>query len=123
MSKRIQDMKSPLAKQMEKVTSVLRQPFDKLSLNQKFWIGFGLLCLITTLLVHNPLWRSAGNHGYRLGDVALETITSPADIYFVDEEKTEEVRASVRETIKPIFIYEPRRADEAVQTFLSAWEE
>ncbi len=116
-------MKSPLAKQMEKVTSVLRQPFDKLSLNQKFWIGFGLLCLITTLLVHNPLWRSAGNHGYRLGDVALETITSPADIYFVDEEKTEEVRASVRETIKPIFIYEPRRADEAVQTFLSAWEE
>ncbi len=55
--------------------------------------------------------------------MALETITSPADIYFVDEEKTEEVRASVRETIKPIFIYEPRRADEAVQTFLSAWEE
>ncbi len=116
-------MKSPLAKQMSKVTTVLRRPFDNLSLNQKFWIGFGLLCLVTTLLVHNPLWRSIGDHGYRVGDVARETITSPADIYFVDEEKTEQVRASVKEAIKPIFIYEPRRADEAVQTFRSAWEE
>jgi putative nucleotidyltransferase with HDIG domain len=97
-------------------------PVRKLTPQQRFWIGFSFLCLATTLLIHNPWWRTSRDQGYREGDIARETIVSPADIYFVDEEATEKERQTLRELRTPIFSFEPKRADEAVQNFRSAWE-
>lgn len=97
-------------------------PFWGLSENQRFWIGFTVLCILTALLIHNPLWRASGEYLYKEGDIARETIISPADIYFVDEEETERIREAARDSVAPIFSFEPRRADEAVQSFRSAWE-
>ena len=90
--------------------------------DQKFWLGFAFLCIVTTLLLHNPIWRSSGEAAYSEGDIARESIISPADIYFVDEEATEQIRSNAMETVTPIFSYEPKRADEAVQNFRSSWE-
>jgi cyclic-di-AMP phosphodiesterase PgpH len=122
MSKRIQDLKSPAAKWRTKVWDSVSGLFERLSENQRFWLGFALLCLITTLLINNPIWRASGEQTYKEGDIARESIISPADIYFVDEEATGRNRQTVREAIFPIFVFEPKRADEAVQSFRSAWE-
>lgn len=122
MSKRIQDLKSPLTKWREKIWDVLSGPFERLSENQRFWIGFAFICVLTTLLINNPIWRASGEQVYNEGDIARESIISPADIYFVDEEETERIRQTAKETVAPIFALEPKRADEAVQNFRSAWE-
>ena len=97
-------------------------PFEGLSITQKFWLGFAFLCLVTTLLLNNPIWRSSGGSDYKVGDVTQEKIISPADIHFVDEEQTNEIRQTAREAVPPIFSSESKRADEAVQSFRTAWE-
>jgi len=96
-------------------------PFENVPENQKFWLGFTLLCLITTFLIHNPFWRAAAEQ-YKEGDIASESIVSPADITVIDEEENKRIRESVRSGVTPIFTFEAKRADEAVQSFRSAWE-
>ncbi|HEV8593220.1 MAG TPA: HDIG domain-containing protein, partial [Pyrinomonadaceae bacterium] len=53
---------------------------------------------------------------------ARESIISPADIHFIDEEETERIRQTAMDAVDPIFSSEPKRADEAVQSFRTAWE-
>ena len=122
MSKRIQDLTPSPTRWRKAIWSRLARPFDALSEEQKFWIGFAFLCLATTLLLNNPLWRSSGEVGYKQGEIARESIYSPADIHFVDEEETNRIRETAMETVRPIFSAEPKRADEAVQSFRTAWE-
>ncbi|MBA2378460.1 MAG: HDIG domain-containing protein [Blastocatellia bacterium] len=122
MSKRIQDLKTPGHKFQQRLWEIFKAPGENLSADQRFWIGFGLLCFFTTLLIHNPLWRGASDIEYKEGDIARETIISPADIYFEDEAGTEAIRASAADVVRPTFSYEPQRAEEAVLGFRSAWE-
>lgn len=99
----------------------VRSPVDKLSSSQKFWIGFAFLCVVTTILINNPFWRSSVDQ-YKVDDIARESIISPADISITDEEETERIRQVARESIPPIFTYEPNLEESAVQSFRSAWE-
>lgn len=122
MSKRIRDLKSPGAAWSEKILRLLARPFALLSNEQKFWAGFATLCLVTTLLIHNPLWSSTSEQAYQEGDIAREDIISPADIYFADPQESERLKTEARDAIKPIFRYESNRAEQAVQGFLSSWE-
>lgn len=104
-----------------KVFSVVLAPFERVSDSQKFWIGFVLLSVITTLLINNPIWRSSGFE-YNEGDIARESVISPADITVEDKEETKRIRDGARQAVKPIFSFLPNRPDEASQSFLSAWE-
>ena len=81
-----------------------------------------MLCLLTTLLIHNPLWRVAGDQPYQEGDIARESIISPADVYFADPDESERLKLEAKNAIKPIFRYESNKAEQAVQGFLSSWE-
>ncbi|PYT01858.1 MAG: hypothetical protein DMF63_03210 [Acidobacteria bacterium] len=122
MSKRIQDLTPPPTRWRKAVWAFVSRPFDKLSDTRKFWIGFAFLCVVTTLLLNNPIWRASGETSYKEGDIARESIISPADIHFIDEEETERIRETAKEGVRPIFSSVPRRADEAVQSFRTAWE-
>lgn len=122
MSKRIQDLKSTTTKWRETVSAVVTKPFKSLSTDQKFWLGFAVLCLLTTLFINNPLWRSSGEQVYKEGDIVRESIISPSDVYFSDTDETERLKAEAKNSVKPIFRYESKKSDQAVQTFLSAWE-
>jgi cyclic-di-AMP phosphodiesterase PgpH len=122
MAKRIQDLKSPTTQFRERITEPLLRPFRRLSADQGFWLGFILLSLITTLLINNPLWHIPSAQRYHEGDMARETIVSPADIYFTDTEENERLQRQARESVKPIFRYESGKAEQAVQRFLSSWE-
>ncbi|MFN2391674.1 MAG: HD family phosphohydrolase [Pyrinomonadaceae bacterium] len=121
MSKQIQNLETTLTTLRKKVFNYATLPLERLSENQKFWIGFALLCLITTFLINNPFLRIA-NEQYKEGDIAHESIISPADITVIDETETETIKQTIRESIRPIFTFEAKRADEAVQSFRAAWE-
>ena len=123
MSKRIQEIQSPMVRLRARFADLARRPFARLSIRQRFWIGFAALSLVTTFLIQNPFWQRGSDSGFREGEIAREAIISPADIYFVDQEETEKNRQTIRQSIKPIFSFEPNRADEAVQSFRSAWED
>ncbi len=121
MSKRIQDLATPLTKFRKTAISYVSRPFEKMTGSQKFWIGFALLCILTTFLINNPFWRSTAEQ-YKEGDVSRQSIISPADITVTDTDATEKIKKDALDSIFPIFTYEPNRADEAVQSFRSAWE-
>lgn len=122
MSKRIKDLKSPVTEWRQWLFAVIARPFGRLSPDQQFWLGFVFLCLVTTLLINNPLWRSAGEQQYQEGDVARESVISPADIYFNDPTESDRLKADVKNAVPPIFRYEPNKDEQAVQGFLSSWE-
>ena len=103
------------------VVKQLRRPYDAVSDSQKFWIGFGLLSLITTLLINNPVWRGAPPE-YNVNDIARETVISPADIIEEDEEGTKALRDAAREGVNNIFVLQRQKPDEAVESFRSAWD-
>ena len=122
MSGRIQELQSPGQRWRRRIWGAVKGPLDRVTPARWFWIGFAFLVLVTTLLIQNPIWQTAGENVYREGDIAREAIIAPADIYFIDETATERERETVRASVRPIFLYDPRRPDEAVQNFRSAWD-
>jgi putative nucleotidyltransferase with HDIG domain len=88
---------------------------------QIFWIGFSVAVLLTTILIQNPLWKFQKAE-YKEGDILRESIISPSDITFVDEAETELRRQQAREKVRPIFVFEPNRAETATQNFKIALE-
>jgi putative nucleotidyltransferase with HDIG domain len=122
MAKRIRDLKPPSTRLWERVSGAAIGPFRSLTDDQRFWIGFVTLCIVTTLLINNPLWHASSRPQYKEGEVARETIVSPADIYFTDADETERLRKEARDGVKPIFRFESGKAEQAVQQFLSSWE-
>ena len=122
MSKPIQDISAPLERWRKSLKRSVWRLSEKFTQTQKFWTGFAVLCFLTTLIINNPLWNSSNELPYKPGDIARESIVSPADIYAADIEETERIKQSVKESVKPIFVFEANRAEEAVQSFRSAWE-
>ena len=122
MSKRIKDLKSPSARGRERIVAAVLTPFRRLSGTQRFALGFAFLCLLTTFIIDNPFWRATGEHSYKDGDIAQESIIAPADVTFNDTEETERLRIEARRSVKPIFRFESNKPDQAVQRFLSSWE-
>ncbi|MDQ3747790.1 MAG: HDIG domain-containing protein, partial [Acidobacteriota bacterium] len=121
MSKRLQDLATSSSEIRQTIGKYVSRPFESVSENQKFWIGFAFLCLLTTFLINNSFWRTSVEQ-YKEGDIARESVISPADISVLDAEETEKIKQSVRESIQPIFTFESKRGEEAVQSFRSAWE-
>jgi cyclic-di-AMP phosphodiesterase PgpH len=121
MNKKPEKFNTQIDKYRRKTLDYLKRPYDSLSPSQKFWLGFASLCLITTLLINNPFWRPAPVE-YKLGDIARESIISPADITQVDEEETRKTIEINRSAVLPIFRVQTNRTEQAVQTFLSDWE-
>lgn len=123
MSKRIEDLKSPMTRWRGRMKGAANTVLGRFSPRQLFWLGFAFLSLVTTLILFNSMWRTSGEQPYREGDIARETIIAPADIHFVDQAETERIRKTTEETVDPIFNSEPKRAEEAVQNFRTAWED
>ena len=122
MSKRLskKDL-SPVEKVSRKVFGVLAYPLERLSGDQKFWVGFAFLCLGTTFLISNPFSRVSGSK-YQEGDIARESIISPADIKVVNQAETDQLKKDALAGVKPIFTIQPSVSEPAVKDFRSAWK-
>lgn len=123
MSKQTKQTENPLKKWAADLGDRLKKPFERLSPDQLFWIGFAFISVVTALLISNPFTGQIRSESFKPGDIAIETVVSPADINMVDEESTERDIELAKESVKPIFVFEPNRAEEAVQGFRSAWED
>lgn len=121
MSKRLPELASPLTKFRKTFDKYTARVFENFTARQRFWTGFAALCLVTTLLINNPIWRTTGEP-YKEGDIARESVISPADITVKDDDQTEKDVQAVRESILPIFKKETNRAEQSVQSFRSVWE-
>ncbi len=119
--KNLKELASPVTRIKKLLTKSILGYRDKLTPRQWFWIWFGLLSLVTTALIYNPLWRSTGEH-YKVDDVARESIVSPADISVTLDDETQQLREAARASVQPIFRYESNKSDQALQRFLSSWE-
>jgi hypothetical protein len=96
MSKRLQDL-TTLLKSGAKSSGNTPRARLKIGETRKFWLGFAFLCLLTTFLINNPFWRASAEQIYQEGDIARESIISPADISTTDTEETERIKQSARE--------------------------
>jgi len=119
--KNLKELTTPFTKVRNSIKKYFSRTFENVTPEQKFWAGFAVLCLVTTLLINNPFWRASGEQ-YKEGDIARESIISPADITVVDADATEARRKVVREKVPPIFRLESNKSEQSVQRFLSAWE-
>src|SRR5882757_11208692 len=119
-SKKMPNLASPMTRLRTQVGRYLSRPFKLVPEKGRFWIGFGILLLLVTLLVANPFFRS-GTELYHEKDVIRETIVSPADITETDILTTERERQASRSSQAPIFTFEGSRAEQAASNFRSAW--
>jgi hypothetical protein len=121
MSKRLPNLAPPFAKTRKKIEDYFRRFSEKFTLPQKFWFGFAVLSLVTTILIYNPFWQGYGEQ-YQEGDVIRQNIISPADISAVNSEETQVLSQAARESVRPIFTFESNRAEQVVQSFRLSWE-
>lgn len=105
-------------------TAVLRgvavRPLIRISSTAGFLLGFGALTLITTLLLavkHSGVSAEA----YTAGDIVRGTIVSPVDVTDVDTNETERRRAAALEATRPVWRFDPTRAEDLRQRFRFAW--
>src|ERR1700755_1912765 len=119
-SKKLPNMASPLTRLRTQLARYTSRSFKLLSEKQRFWLGFGLLVIVVTILIANPFFRTGGEI-YHEKDVIRETIVSPADITEADMLTTEREKQAARPTQAPIFTAEGSRAEQAVSNFRSAW--
>ncbi|HYJ47941.1 MAG TPA: HDIG domain-containing protein, partial [Pyrinomonadaceae bacterium] len=98
------------------------RPFRWFRPTTRFFIVYSLFVVATTLLLVNANSRTV-SETYQEGEVVRRTIISPADISVMDWTETEKRRAAAKETARPIFTFDPTRAESASQAFRSAWEE
>jgi putative nucleotidyltransferase with HDIG domain len=122
MNKQIREITPPLTRWRRWIAGQLSRPLALLSSDQKFWLGFALLCITTTIFIQNPFWQPARFLDVKEGDISREAIISPADITYFDPEALERSRAAARSTVKPVFRFESGRPDQALQGFQAAWE-
>lgn len=100
----------------------LVRPFKWFAPKTRFFIIYGLFVVVTTLLLVNANSRTV-TETYQEGEVVRRTVISPADISVMDWAETEKRRTAAKEATRPVFIFDPTRAETATQTFRSQWED
>ena len=121
MSKRLPELATPLTKLRKRILGLAEGLLGRLNRRQRFWLGFTLLCLITTSLIYNPFLAVAVD-SYEEGDIARETIVAPSDISVTDEGRTAGMRNAARESVQPVFRVESNRGEQVAQKFISLLE-
>ena len=114
--------KTPLSRARDKFVGYAIYPFMRFEPRTRFLILFGLLVLITSLLLLSNHSLSL-NENYREGDVITRAIISPADITTIDLVETEQKRSLARKSTRPIFNFDSSRTETSVQSFHAAWDE
>ncbi|HEX7771583.1 MAG TPA: hypothetical protein VF435_04130, partial [Pyrinomonadaceae bacterium] len=114
--------KTPFSQARDKLLAYAIRPLMVFQPRTRFLIGCGALVLLTTLLLLSSR-PSSLNENYELGDVVGRSIVAPRDLAAVDQAETERLKATARESTRPVFNYDSSRAETSVQSFRSAWED
>jgi putative nucleotidyltransferase with HDIG domain len=121
-NRRRQRYTSPMDRARNTLFGVILRPYRWFAPSRRFFIIYGFFVVVTTLLLVNAHSR-AFIESYEEGDVARRTVVAPADISVMDWSETEKRRAAAKEATRPVFTFDPVRAESAVQGFRAAWED
>src|SRR5829696_6877987 len=114
--------KTPFSQARDKLMAYAIRPLMVFQPRTRFLIGYGVLVLLTTILLFSNR-ASSFNDNYKLGDVLSRSVVVPADLTAVDQPETERRKATAREATRPVFNFDSSRAETSVQSFRSAWED
>jgi putative nucleotidyltransferase with HDIG domain len=113
---------TPLSQARDKLVGYAIRPFKVFEPRTRLFIGYGLLVLVTTLLLISN-YRSEFSEAYKEGDVVTRTIIAPADITTLDVTETERRKEAAREATRRIFNFDSSRAESSAQSFRAGWED
>ncbi len=122
MSNKLKENLSEIEQLRLKLVGYITDTLNLFSSSQKFWFGFAIVTLLTTLLINNPIWQTSG-FDYKEGDIARESIISPADITDVDQTETDKIKEGAMQGVRPIFTLESDASEKSLQSFRSAWDQ
>ena len=113
---------TPLSQARETLGRYLVRPFEVFKPQTRLFVGFGLLVVVTTLLLLNS-YSSGLAENYREGDVVTRTVVAPVDITTVDIAETEKRRNAVREATRSSFNFDSTRGESSAESFRAEWED
>jgi putative nucleotidyltransferase with HDIG domain len=113
---------TPLSQARETLGRYLVRPFEVFKPQTRLFVGFGLLVVVTTLLLLNS-YSSGLAENYREGDVVTRTVVAPVDITTVDIAETEKRRNAVRESTRSSFNFDSTRGESSAESFRAEWED
>ncbi|MGI9165650.1 MAG: HD family phosphohydrolase [Pyrinomonadaceae bacterium] len=113
---------TPLSRARDAFAMYLVRPFESFEPRTQFFVGFGFLVVVTTLLLFSG-YSSGVTEDYKEGEVVRRTVVAPADITTIDISQTERRRAAAREATRPIFNFDSTRGANSAQSFRAAWED
>jgi len=90
-----------MTQRRETFVRFVTRPLDAFSLTTRFFIGFGLLTILTTLLLASVHIRVPAEN-YQEGEVVRRTVVAPADIDRIDAPKIEKSSSATTNTENPI---------------------
>jgi hypothetical protein len=104
------------------VLGFVMRPFRRYTSHTRFFIGFGVLTIATTLVLANTFSRTPVED-YKEGEVVRRSVIAPADIPGIDLTETDKRKQAARESIRPVFNYDSARAAADAQSFRAGWED
>ena len=111
---------TPFAAARNTALRAVSRYFHWLRPTTRFLLGFGVLTLISTLLLGGT-YSQLPSETYEEGEVVRGNIISPADITVEDVSETQRRRDAVASATRPIWSYDPTRGESAVENFRSSW--
>ena len=122
MSSRRPRFKSPMNRMRDGALGFLLRPLRRFSPRVRFYIGFAVLTISTTLVLANTFSRTPVED-YKEGEIIRRTVIAPADIPGIDLTETDKRKQAARESIRPVFNFDSARAAADAQSFRAAWED
>jgi len=113
---------TPLSQARETFVRYLVRPFEVFKPQTRLFVGFGLLVVVTTLLLLSS-YSSGLAENYREGDVVTRTVVAPADITTIDTAETEKRRNAVRESTRSSFNFDSTRGESSAESLRAEWED
>ena len=101
---------------------VLLKPLTLVQPRTLFFIGFGLLVVLTVPLLLGS-FSSGSAQEYKEGEVVRESVVARTDSTGVDIAETERRRDAAREATRPIFNFDSTRGATSARSFRAAWED
>jgi putative nucleotidyltransferase with HDIG domain len=112
---------SPLTDARKRIARVLARPFKWFRPTTRFFIGFFVLAVLSTLLLARTRSAMPAAEAYQDGDIVRADVVAPADITADDARETEHRRETARASTPPVWNFDPAQAESAVQNFRASW--
>ena len=113
---------TPFGRARDAIIRVLLKPLNLLQPRTLFFIGFGLLIVLTVPLLLGS-FSSGSAQEYKEGDIVRESVVARTESTGIDIAETERRRNAARDATRPVFNFDSTRGATSARSFRAAWED